>query len=304
MITILSALLVTAQSSIPETLPFTWDRAKRVRVDVQETVLKAPLEYALELKVYGGGETDGIALERVEFEPISVAGEVVEGGERPKLYNEWFVRMEHLPNLRIDGEGAFKYFADIEGAEEEFFAAMTEGLGKREQQSARLRYGPGVDRELWQEPLREEWQNWSEKWSGLPLSPGSHSVKRRLYIGMPTREWLDVQALVTVSEPFEDQGRQCVRIESVVRLNEEFMGIDSIRYLRFISADPSVLANLMEFETFYRDTAVFDVETWLPVKIDASRKTRLGMETSRAVWVEESLAEHHYGFEWQLSDEG
>jgi len=304
MITPLLALALSAPSSLSETLPFAWERASRVTVTIAETPNLVPFEYSVGIKLYLNEKGGGVSLQRAEFQPKTVAGHTISDDERSLLYREWLVRMEHLPNMRIDPAGQLEHFSNVEQAEDAFFAKMTEGLTSDQRAAARFQYGPGIDRELWMEPMRLEWQRWSAKWNGLPLAAGVYSVDRKLYLGMPRKEWLDVQAHVTVSEPFEEDGRERIRIESVVRLNDELMGTESVRYLHFIGAKPSVLGNLQSFETFYRDTAVFDVETWLPVAVHSRRETRMGMETTRAAWVEEARTEHRYSFEWQLREEG
>ena len=304
MITPLLALALSAQSSLPETLPFTWERASRVNVTIAEKPRLVPFEYSLGLKLYLNTPGGGVSLRRLEFHPTSVAGHAIADDERPSPYREWLVRMEHLPNMRIDSTGNFEHFSNVERSEDAYFAEMTKGLSGAQRAASKVQFGPGIDRELWMEPMRLEWQHWSTKWTGIPLAPGVHSVDRKLYLGMPRKEWLDVQAHVTVGEPFEEDGHERVRIESVVRLNDELMGIESVRFLHFIGARPSVLQNLQSFETFYRDAAVFDAETWLPVEVYSRRETRMGMETTRAAWVEEAKAEHRYGFDWELREEG
>ncbi len=300
MITILATALLLQQSSTPEVLPFAWERAKRVRIQVIENELKVPFAYEVGLKVFVGEEGKGVTLHRDKFEASSVAGHEVEDGGLPGQFREWAVRMKHVPNLCIDEAGKLKFLTQIKRSEDEYFAEMTEGLEGSELTAARIEFKPGEDRDYWLEPRRLEWQRLSEWWTGLPLAAGSSSVDRKLYLGMPRLEWLDVQVHLEVSERFEEDGRQLVRLETILRLNREVLGKNSLRYLRFIRANPSETSDLQDFETFYRSNATFDVETWLPTKVHTSRKTRLGMATTRSAWVEEVLEEHHYELDWDL----
>ena len=302
MITLLVTALFTQQSSTLEVLPFRWERAQRVSIEVVETENKIDFEYGVELKIFKNAKDGGITIHRDSFEATSIAGRVVEKDKYPLQMREWGARMRHVPNLCIDGAGKLKYLTRIERSEEAFLKEMTEDREGDEVELTPFQYKPGEDREEWSELRREYWQRLSEWWTGLPVTPGTHSVDRKLYLGMPRLKWLDVQVLVEVGESFEEHGRQLVRIDTVLRLNEDVLGAESLRYLRFIGANPSELGPLQDFETFYRDNATFDRETWLPTEVHTSRKTRLGMATTRAAWVEIVLDKHHYELDWDLRE--
>jgi hypothetical protein len=168
--------------------------------------------------------------------------------------------------------------------------------------AARLSYRTPAYRAAWFAPLRADWYRWSELWTGLPLESGTHTLEARVHLGLPRLEGLDVTAELEVGTPYEEEGRTLVRLERKARVGDQDLGRLTAEFLTGLGASPSNVKNMLGFETVFRDTAVFDTATWLPVEVKSITKTFMRMETSRGKWREEEQEEHRYRFEWRLRD--
>jgi hypothetical protein len=254
-------------------------------VEVSEVLRGVPLEYGFTLAVHRDGDGEGVVLRRTDFVPTAAAGVDLGDEEARRPFREWLVQMRRLPGLRASGSGAFEELTGTQRAEDELFADLTEGAKPADIVAARLSYRTPAYRAAWFAPLRADWYRWSELWTGLPRLEG-----------------LDVTAELEVGTPYEEEGRTLVRLERKARVGDQDLGRLTAEFLTGLGASPSNVKNMLGFETVFRDTAVFDTATWLPVEVKSITKTFMRMETSRGKWREEEQEEHRYRFEWRLRD--
>jgi hypothetical protein len=215
---------------------------------------------------------------------------------------EWIVQKNHIPTIRASEVGAFEEFTDSKKVEAAFFKEITAGYNPMELKAAQLNLQNPVYNRSWFSPLRMNWYRWSELWTGLSSKPGVRSSKRRAFLNLDWVGWMDVVSEVEVSERFMQDGREVIRVQSQFAIDDQAMGQHWLTFMRSLRFAPTDIFNLQSYEVVYRDTAIFDTETWLPLEIVCKVDSTMAMKTSRAEWEENAAEEFNYRFDWKLRE--
>lgn len=289
---LLSALL--SSSSVADELPQAWRPGVQGRVSVTQVQREKEHRYAFGLTVAERGGASVLARSGLEVETVFGRPADEADKQHAQMTTLWGV----APAISFGADGGLTGFP----SEADDLVAARRALAKATGQppqmlAAQLR--SSIFRDAWTGTSERDWLGFGEGWVGVPTTVGEHQRDGRVFVGAADVRFRPVSFTYAVEEPFEEDGRRLVRITRTARIGDpalkknEFSG-----YLRAIEAFPSDSRYAQGFRTLFRTVAVFDVETWLPVRVDDLAETHVRMQSPRSNWRETFKRRSTYAFEW------
>jgi len=273
------------------------------RVGVVERRLVGVVEHVVEytVAVEADAAGDGLVLRREAFEYRSIGGVPVDGETPDALRAEATALGRSVPALRVRADGRPIGLAGVEAARDALVAELSGGGPPAAAALVRKRLEGEEIAGIWTEQVTRPWAHWAALWIGERFTPGSRrEVHGELDVGLVEHGPLELPMNLVASEPFEQDGRRCLRLTRAAVFDEVRLGEAGVEYALLAGIPGDRLHKVTGVDSRYRAELVVELDTWRPLEARVLHTTevegprvRVAQGLSRAV-----LEDTRYRFDW------